>query len=56
MRLSQLFGRSLREDPTEAVQEASVWRRLRRAEGGTPDEFELVRVVTYKFQSLLAQT
>ncbi|HVV91884.1 MAG TPA: bifunctional 3-(3-hydroxy-phenyl)propionate/3-hydroxycinnamic acid hydroxylase [Hyphomicrobiales bacterium] len=43
------------EDPAEAVKPESVWRRLDRPEGGTPDEFELVRVVSYKFQSLDAE-
>ena len=43
------------ESRDEAVKAENVWRRLDRAEGGTPDEFELVRVVTYKFQSLMAQ-
>ncbi len=42
------------ESPEEAVKPASVWRRLDRPEGATPDEFELVRVASYKFQSLFA--
>ncbi len=42
------------EDPTEALQPENVWRRLNRREGATPDDFELIRVVNYKFQSLLA--
>lgn len=43
------------ESPTEAVKRSSVWRRLDRPEGATPDEYELVRVASYKFQSLYAQ-
>lgn len=44
------------EAPEEAVRHENVWQRLRRREGGTPDEFELIRVVSYKFQSLLAES
>jgi len=43
------------EPAEEAVKHANVWRRLARAEGGTPDEFELIRVVSYKFRSLVAE-
>jgi 2-polyprenyl-6-methoxyphenol hydroxylase-like FAD-dependent oxidoreductase len=43
------------EAPAEAVRHENVWKRLERREGGTPDEFELIRVVSYKFQSLLAE-
>jgi 2-polyprenyl-6-methoxyphenol hydroxylase-like FAD-dependent oxidoreductase len=43
------------EAPEEAVKHENVWKRLERREGGTPDEFELIRVVSYKFQSLLAE-
>jgi hypothetical protein len=43
------------ESREEAMRPANVWRRLNRAEGGTPEEFELVRVASYKFQSLLAE-
>ena len=32
----------------------NVWKRLDRPEGGTPDEFELIRVVSYKFTSQIA--
>lgn len=42
------------EAPEDAVKPENVWRRLQRPEGATPDEFELIRVVSYKFQSLLA--
>ena len=43
------------ESPEDAVKPESVWRRLDRPEGGTPEEFELIRVASYKFQSLYAQ-
>lgn len=43
------------ESPEDAVKPESVWRRLNRPEGGTPDEFELTRVAAYKFQSLYAK-
>jgi 2-polyprenyl-6-methoxyphenol hydroxylase-like FAD-dependent oxidoreductase len=43
------------ESPEDAVKPESVWRRLNRPEGGTADEFELVRVASYKFQSLFAE-
>ncbi len=43
------------ESPEDAVKLESVWRRLDRPEGGTPEEFELIRVVSYKFQSLYVQ-
>jgi 2-polyprenyl-6-methoxyphenol hydroxylase-like FAD-dependent oxidoreductase len=42
------------ESAAEAVKHENVWRRLNRPEGATPDEFELIRVVSYKFQSLIA--
>ena len=32
-----------------------MWKRLDRPEGATPDEFELIRVASYKFQSLFAE-
>jgi 2-polyprenyl-6-methoxyphenol hydroxylase-like FAD-dependent oxidoreductase len=43
------------ESPEDAVKPESVWRRLDRPEGATPEEFELIRVASYKFQSLYAQ-
>lgn len=43
------------ESPEDAVTLESVWRRLDRPEGATPDEFELVRVASYQFQSLYAE-
>jgi 2-polyprenyl-6-methoxyphenol hydroxylase-like FAD-dependent oxidoreductase len=43
------------ESPEDAVTLENVWRRLDRPEGATPDEFELVRVVSYQFQSLYAE-
>ncbi len=39
----------------EATAPESVWRRLKRREGGTADDFELVRVAAYKFRSLHAR-
>jgi len=42
------------ESSGDAVKPDSVWRRLARPEGGTPDDYELIRVVSYRFQSLLA--
>ncbi|HEX5370655.1 MAG TPA: bifunctional 3-(3-hydroxy-phenyl)propionate/3-hydroxycinnamic acid hydroxylase [Dehalococcoidia bacterium] len=44
------------ETSDEATKPENVWRRLARPEGGSPDEFELIRVVTYKFQSLVARS
>ena len=43
------------ETPEDAVKPESVWRRLDRPEGATPDEYELIRVASYKFQSLYAE-
>jgi len=43
------------ESPADAVKPESVWRRLDRPEGATPDEYELIRVASYKFQSLYAE-
>jgi 2-polyprenyl-6-methoxyphenol hydroxylase-like FAD-dependent oxidoreductase len=47
-----IFPGESRED---AVKPEQVWRRLDRPEGATQDEFELIRVATYKFQSLYAE-
>jgi hypothetical protein len=47
-----VFADESRED---AVKPENVWRRLNRPEGATPDDFELIRVVCYKFQSLYAE-
>jgi 2-polyprenyl-6-methoxyphenol hydroxylase-like FAD-dependent oxidoreductase len=43
------------ESAEDAVKPESAWRRLDRPEGATPDEFELIRVASYKFQSLYAK-
>src|SRR6185437_3377150 len=43
------------ESPEDAVNPDSVWRRLDRPEGATPEEFKLIRVASYKFQSLYAR-
>jgi 2-polyprenyl-6-methoxyphenol hydroxylase-like FAD-dependent oxidoreductase len=44
--------------PDEPVEEAmkpeNVWKRLDRPEGGTSDDFELIRVASYKFTSQIA--
>jgi FAD binding domain len=37
------------------MQPDSVWRRLDRPEGATAEEYQLVRVASYKFQSLYAK-
>jgi hypothetical protein len=44
------------ESADEAVRPENVWRRLQRPEGADPEEFELIRVVAYKFQSLMARS
>jgi 2-polyprenyl-6-methoxyphenol hydroxylase-like FAD-dependent oxidoreductase len=43
------------ESAEKAMKPDSVWRRLDRPEGATPDEYELIRVASYKFQSLYAE-
>jgi 3-(3-hydroxy-phenyl)propionate hydroxylase len=43
------------ESAEAAIQPDNVWRRLDRPEGATPDEYELIRVAAYKFQSLYAE-
>jgi 2-polyprenyl-6-methoxyphenol hydroxylase-like FAD-dependent oxidoreductase len=43
------------EDIQEATRPENLWRRLNRPEGGTPDEFEIIRAVSYRFQSLIAE-
>jgi 2-polyprenyl-6-methoxyphenol hydroxylase-like FAD-dependent oxidoreductase len=43
------------ESREDAVRHENVWQRLARPEGGTPDDFELIRAVTYQFRSLLAE-
>ncbi len=43
------------ESAEDAVKPESVWRRLDRPEGATPEEYELIRVAPYKFQSLYAE-
>ncbi len=35
----------------EAMKPENVWKRLDRPEGGTSDDFELIRVASYKFTS-----
>jgi 2-polyprenyl-6-methoxyphenol hydroxylase-like FAD-dependent oxidoreductase len=43
------------ESAEAAMRPDNVWRRLDRPEGATPDEYELIRVASYKFQSLFAE-
>jgi len=43
------------ERPEDAVKHENVWKRLDRPTGGTPDEFELIRTVSYQFRSLIAE-
>lgn len=43
------------ESAEEATRPENLWRRLDRPEGGTPEEFEIIRAVSYKFQSLVAK-
>jgi len=38
----------------QAMKPENVWKRLDRPEGGTPDDFELIRVASYKFTSQIA--
>ena len=47
-----IFPGESRED---AVKLENVWRRLDRPDGATPEEVDLVRVVSYRFQSLYAE-
>ncbi|MGZ5827971.1 MAG: bifunctional 3-(3-hydroxy-phenyl)propionate/3-hydroxycinnamic acid hydroxylase MhpA [Xanthobacteraceae bacterium] len=43
------------DEPIEhAMKPENVWKRLDRSEGGTPDDFELIRVASYKFTSQIA--
>ncbi|MDH7794997.1 MULTISPECIES: bifunctional 3-(3-hydroxy-phenyl)propionate/3-hydroxycinnamic acid hydroxylase [unclassified Beijerinckia] len=42
------------ESHTEAMKPENVWRRLDRREGATPDEFDLIRIASYQFQSRIA--
>ncbi len=43
------------ESPEEAVKPENVWKRLDRPAGAAPGEFELIRVVSYNFRSLIAR-
>lgn len=43
------------ESRDEVVKPENVWRRLDGPDGATPEEVELVRVVSYRFQSLYAE-
>jgi 2-polyprenyl-6-methoxyphenol hydroxylase-like FAD-dependent oxidoreductase len=44
------------ESQAEAMKPENVWNRLARPEGGTSDDYDLVRVASYKFQSRVAKT
>ncbi len=44
------------EPHAQAMEPANVWKRLDRPDGGTPDDYDLVRVASYKFQSKIATT
>jgi 2-polyprenyl-6-methoxyphenol hydroxylase-like FAD-dependent oxidoreductase len=43
------------ESREEVIKPENVWRRLDRTDGATPDEVDLVRVISYRFQSLYAE-
>lgn len=43
------------EDPAEAVKPENVWKRLDRPEGGTEEDYEIIRAANYQFRSLLAE-
>jgi 2-polyprenyl-6-methoxyphenol hydroxylase-like FAD-dependent oxidoreductase len=43
------------ETPEEALKPENIWRRLDRPEGGTPEDFEIIRAVNYQFRSLIAE-
>lgn len=43
------------ETPEDAVKPENVWTRLDRPEGGTEDDFEIIRAVNYQFRSLIAE-
>jgi 2-polyprenyl-6-methoxyphenol hydroxylase-like FAD-dependent oxidoreductase len=43
------------ESAEAAMERDNVWRRLDRPEGASPEEYELIRVASYKFQSLYAE-
>ncbi|MDF2119786.1 bifunctional 3-(3-hydroxy-phenyl)propionate/3-hydroxycinnamic acid hydroxylase [Roseiarcaceae bacterium H3SJ34-1] len=43
------------ESHAEAMKPENVWKRLDRPDGATPDEFDLIRIASYKFQSRLAR-
>tara|TARA_R110000868_G_scaffold17851_1_gene77925 strand:+ start:23972 stop:25510 length:1539 start_codon:yes stop_codon:yes gene_type:complete len=43
------------ETPEEALKPENIWKRLDRPEGGTPEDFEIIRAVNYQFRSLIAE-
>ena len=43
------------ELPEDALKPKNIWKRLDRPEGGTSDDFEIIRAVNYQFRSLVAE-
>ena len=43
------------ETVEDALKPQNIWKRLDRPEGGTEDDFEIIRAVNYQFRSLLAE-
>jgi 2-polyprenyl-6-methoxyphenol hydroxylase-like FAD-dependent oxidoreductase len=43
------------ETPEESLKLENIWKRLDRPEGGTPEDFEIIRAVNYQFRSLIAE-
>lgn len=43
------------ETPEEALKPENIWKRLDRPEGGTEEDFEIIRAVNYQFRSLIAE-
>lgn len=43
------------ETPEDALKPENIWKRLDRPEGGTEEDFEIVRAVNYQFRSLIAE-
>jgi 2-polyprenyl-6-methoxyphenol hydroxylase-like FAD-dependent oxidoreductase len=43
------------ETVEDALKPENIWKRLDRPEGGTEDDFEIIRAVNYQFRSLIAK-
>jgi len=43
------------ETVEDALKPQNIWKRLDRPEGGTEDDFEIIRAVNYQFRSLIAK-